>query len=141
MPKSVHLNANAHLIDIWMVETMVEAHAALDLFLKAYGVENVRSVDCLTKYRADLLASHDFPLEHRKHFRTSNPTERAFTTAWHRTNKTEGGLSRQTSLAMTHQLMPSAKRRWRKLDEQDRLPETIKGVEYRNGNTREIKSS
>ncbi len=45
----------------------------------------------------------------------------------------EGCLSRQTALAMTHQLMVSAKKKWRKLDGQDRLPEIIEGIEFRDG--------
>ena len=43
------------------------------------------------------------------------------------------GVSRQTALAMTHQLMLSAKKKWRKLDGQNRLPEIIRGVEFRDG--------
>ena len=34
---------------------------------------------------------------------------------------------------MTHQLMPSAKKKWRKLYGQNRLPEIIQGVEFRDG--------
>jgi hypothetical protein len=48
-------------------------------------------------------------------------------------------LSRQTALAMTHQLMMSAKKKWRKLDGQNRLPEIIQGVEFRDGIKHEMK--
>ena len=48
-------------------------------------------------------------------------------------SKTKGCLSRQTALAMTHQLMLSAKKKWRKLDGQNRLPEIIEGIEFRDG--------
>ena len=36
-------------------------------------------------------------------------------------------LIRQTALAMTYQLMLSAKKKWRKLDGQNRLPNIIQG--------------
>ena len=51
-----------------------------------------------------------FPAEHWKHIRTTNPIESTFATVRHRTTKTKGCLSRQTALAMTHQLMLSAKK-------------------------------
>ena len=95
----------------------------------------------LTEDRADLLAFYDFPAEHWKHIRTSNPIESTFATVRHRTTKTKGCLSRQTALAMTHQLMLSAKKKWRKLDGQNRLPEIIQGVEFRDGIKHEIKAA
>ena len=42
-------------------------------------------------------------------------------------------LSRRTGLAMAFRLMMSAQKKWRNLDGQNRLPEIIKGVEFRDG--------
>jgi hypothetical protein len=42
---------------------------------------------------------------------------------------------------MTHQLMLSAKKKWRKLDGQNRLPEIIQGVEFRDGIKHEIEAA
>ena len=78
---------------------------------------------CLTKDRADLLAFYDFPAGHWKHIRTPNPIESTFATVRHPTTKTRGRLSRQTALAMTHQLMLSARKTWRKPACQTRLPD------------------
>ena len=52
MPKSVQPKAKADLKDIWMAE----ANAAFDFFVEAYGVKYDRTVKCLIKDRADLLA-------------------------------------------------------------------------------------
>ena len=87
------------------------ADVVFDFFVEAYGVKYAktyskwRTVKCLTKDRTDLLASYDFPAEHWKPIRTSNPIKSTFATVRHRTTKTNGCLSRQTALAMTHQLM------------------------------------
>ena len=122
-----------------MAETKAAADTAFGFFVEAYGViyakpcSKWRAVKCLTKDRADLLAFHDFPTEHWKHIRTTNPIESTNPTVRHRTTKTKGCLGRQTALAMTHQLMLSAKKKWRKLDGQNRLPELIQGVEFRDG--------
>ena len=40
-----------------------------------------------------------------------------------------------------HQLMLSAKKKWRKLDAQNRLPEIIQGVEFRDRIKHEIKAA
>ena len=73
-----------------MAETKVEAGVAFDFFIEAYGMKYDRAVKCLTKDRADLLAFYDFPDEHWKHIRTSNPMIRTFATVRHRTTKTNG---------------------------------------------------
>ncbi len=147
LPKSVQPKAKAQLKDIWMAETKAEADIAFDFFVEACGVKYAktwskwRAVKCLTKDRADLLAFCDFPAEHWKHIRTTNLIESTFATVRHRTTKTKGCLSRQTALAMTHQLMLSAKKKWRRLDGQNRLPEIIQGVEFRDGIKHETKAA
>ena len=80
-----------------MAETKAEADTAFDFFVEAYGVKYAPAVKCLTKDRADLLAFYDFPAEHWKHIRTTNPIESTFATVRHRTTKTKGCLSRQTA--------------------------------------------
>ena len=75
-----------------------------------------------------LLTFYDFPAEHWKHIRTTNPIESVFATVRNRTRKTKGCLSRKTALAMVFKLMMSAKKKWRKLSGTNRLPEVIQGV-------------
>jgi len=133
MPKSLQPKAKGHLQDIWMAETKKDAEAAFDFFVDAYGVKYDRAVAKLTKDRDVLLTFYDFPAEHWKHIRTSNPIESTFATVRHRTKKTKGCLSRKTALAMTFRLMMSAKKKWRKLDGAHRLPEIIEGVAFKDG--------
>jgi len=94
---------------------------------------NEKAVAKLVKDRDVLLTFYDFPAEHWKHIRTSNPIESTFATVRHRTKRTKGCLSRKTGLAMAYRLMMSAQKKWRKLDGQKRLPEVIGGVEFRDG--------
>ena len=75
-----------------------------------------------------LLTFYDFPAEHWKHIRTTNPIESVFATVRNRTRKTKGCLSHKTALAMVFKLMMSAKKKWRKLSGTNRLPEVIQGV-------------
>jgi len=132
-PKSMQAKAKAHLHDIWQAETRAAATAAFDFFVDTYGVKWDKAVAKLVRDRDALLSFYDFPAEHWKHIRTSNPIESTFATVRHRTKRTKGCLSRKTGLAMAFKLMMSAQKKWRKLDGQNRLPEIISGVEFRDG--------
>ena len=125
--------AKGHLHDIWQAETRAEAEAAFDFFVETYGVKYDKAVAKLVKDRDVLLAFYDFPAEHWKHIRTSNPIESTFATVRHRTGKTRGCLSRKTGLAMAFRLMMSAQSKWRKLDGANRLPEIIQGIAFEDG--------
>jgi len=133
MPRSVQAKAKAGLQDIWMAETKDEAIAAFDAFVETYGVKYERAVKKLTKDKHVLLTFYDFPAEHWKHIRTTNPIESVFATVRNRTRKTKGCLNRKTALAMVYKLMMSARKKWRKLNSPNRLPEIIQGVEFKDG--------
>ncbi|MDY6816973.1 MAG: IS256 family transposase [Pseudomonadota bacterium] len=133
MPKSLHDKAKTDLQDIWMAETRKEANAAFDLFVETYGVKYEKAVAKLVKDRDELLAFYDFPAEHWKHIRTTNPIESVFATVRNRTRKTRGCLNRKTALAMVFRLMMSARKKWRKISGPNRLPEVIQGVEFKDG--------
>lgn len=133
LPKSLQDKAKSHLHDIWQAETKAEAGAAFDFFVETYGVKYDKAAAKLVKDREALLTFYDYPAEHWKHIRTSNPIESTFATVRHRTKRTKGCLSRRTGLAMAFKLMMSAQGKWRKLDGQNRLPEIIQGIEFRDG--------
>jgi len=133
MPKSVQAKAKGHLHDIWQAETRVDAEAAFNFFVATYGVKYDKAVGKLIKDRDVLPAFYDFPAEHWKHIRTTNPIESTFATVRHRTGKTKGCLSRKTGLAMAFKLMMSAQNKWRKLDGANRMPEIIEGIAFKDG--------
>ena len=133
LPKSVQGKAKGHLQDIWMAETRVDAESAFDFFLQAYSAKYPKAVECLVKDRDRLLTFYDFPAEHWKHVRTSNPIESTFATVRLRTTKTKGCLSRNTALAMVFKLLLSARRKWRRLNGSNHLAEVIQGVTFKDG--------
>jgi len=133
MPKSVQAKAKGHLHDIWQAETRADAENAFDFFIATYGVKYDKAVGKLIKDRDVLLTFYDFPAEHWKHIRTTNPIESTFATVRHRTGKTKGCLNRKTGLAMAFKLMMSAQEKWRKLDGANRMPEIIQGIAFKDG--------
>ena len=80
LPKSLQAKAKGHLQDIWLAETKDRAEKAFDFFLEAYGAKYDKATACLAKDRAVLLTFYDFPAEHWKHLRTTNPIESTFAT-------------------------------------------------------------
>ncbi len=133
LPKSLQTKAKAHLQEIWMAETRKKAEAAFDFFEAAYGAKYDKAVACLEKDRDALLSFYDFPAEHWKHLRTTNPIESTFATVRLRTTKTKGCLSRTTALIMVFKLCQSASKKWRRLDGSNQLAEIIRGVKFKDG--------
>ena len=85
------------------------------------------------KDREALLAFYDFPAEHWKHLRTTNPIESTFATIRHRTVRAKGCLSNKTALALVFKLAQAAEKSWRRLDGHHHLPKVIRGVTFTNG--------
>jgi putative transposase len=106
---------------------------AFEAFAETYEVKYEKAVDCLTKDRAVLLAFYDFPAEHWKHLRTTNPIESTFATVRHRTIRSKGCLSDKTALAMVFKLVEAAPKSWRRLDGHNQLPKVIQGVKFTDG--------
>jgi len=133
LPPSLQGKAKQDLHRIYEAANRQEAEDAFDRFLAKYGSKYDKAVSCLAKDREALLTFYDFPAEHWKHIRTSNPIESTFATVRLRTSKTKGCLSRQTALAMVFKLAKSAERHWRRLDGSERLAQVIEGVRFRDG--------
>ena len=133
LPKSLQGKAKRALQDIWMAETRNDAELAFDTFVELYGVKYDKAVECLTKDRDVLLAFYDFPAEHWKHLRTTNPIESAFATVRHRTKRSKGCLSNKTALAMTFKLAQAAETSWHRLRGYNQLPKIIMGVKFNDG--------
>lgn len=106
---------------------------ATPTFIETYELKYEKAADCLKKDRDALLAYYDFPDEHWKHLRTSNPITSTFATVRHRTIRSKGCLSNKTALAMIFKLVEGAKKSWRRLDGHSQLPKIIQGVKLIDG--------
>ena len=133
LPQRLRPHAKERLHDIWMAETRAAANQAFDLFLETYGAKYPKACECLAKDREELLAFYDFPAEHWKHLRTTNPIESVFATVRLRHRRTKGNGSRTRCLAMVHQLMLSASKRWRLLNGYELLTDIIQNVQFIDG--------
>lgn len=133
LPKTSHAKAKSMIHEIWMAEDKKTALAALDDFVDTYSLKYQKATNCLLKDREELLTFYNFPAEHCKPMRTTNPIESTFATARHRTKRCKGCFSRKTILTMVFKLCQSAQENWIRLYGFNRLADVINGVKFVDG--------
>lgn len=133
LPRSVQPRAKAALHEIWQAETRDQANAAFDHFLEKYAAKYAAACECLQKDRDVLLTFYDFPAEHWRHLRTTNPIESTFATIRLRHRRTKGNGTRRTSLAMMFKLAQSAQKRWRRLNGHVQITQLLEGKTFQDG--------
>jgi len=133
LPKSIQAKAKQKLHQIWMASAKNEAQKHFDDFIKIYEAKYPKATKCLQKDRDVLLTFYDFPAEHWRHIRTTNPIESTFATVRLRTAKVRNCFSSKTVMTMAFQLCLCAQKRWIRLHHPKKLAEVIKGVQFVNG--------
>ena len=133
MPKSVQPKAKADLHEIWQAETREQANAAFDHFLEKYAAKYEAACECLKKDRDVLLTFYDFPAEHWRHLRTTNPIESTFATIRLRHRRTKGNGTRRASLTMMFKLAQSAQKGWRRLNGHALILPLLQGKQFKDG--------
>jgi putative transposase len=133
LPKSIHAKAKEKLQQIWMSESKKEAEKCFDAFITIYEAKYPKATKCLEKDREILLNFYDFPAEHWRHIRTTNPIESTFATIRLRTAKVRSCFSSITVVTMAFQLCRCAQKRWIKLHHPEILSKVIEGVKFVDG--------
>ena len=87
----------------------------------------------LDKDSTQLTAFFDFPAEHWRHLRTTNPIESSFATVKLRTRVTKGAGSKTAALAMAYKLLDAAQERWRRFNGHDLIAEVLDGATFKDG--------
>ena len=80
-----------------------------------------------------LTAFYDFPAEHWRHLRTTNPIESSFATVKLRTNVTKGAGSKKAALAMAYKLLDAAQDRWRRFNGHELVADVLDGAKFKDG--------
>ena len=133
MPKSVHRRAKAAIREITEAEDKAHARRAVKAFSEEFGVKWPKAVERITSDEEALLRYFDYPAEHWRHLRTTNPIESPFATVRARSRLTKGPGSRDAGLAMIYKLLESAEGRWRKLNGHHLVALVRAGAKFENG--------
>jgi putative transposase len=133
LPKKVQPSAKRLIHAMQEAPTKADALAAYREFLALYEAKYPKACQCLRKDEDVLFTFYDFPAEHWRHIRTTNPIESTFATVRHRSRQTKGCGSRAATLAMVFKLALEAQKTWRKLNGYDLIAEVIRGVRFQDG--------
>ena len=133
LPKSLQPRAKRALHEIMKAETRAAAEREIARFAQEYGAKYPKAVASLTTDQARLLTYFDYPAEHWKHLRTTNPIESTFATVRLREGVTKGAGSRTAGLAMAFKLLQVAQGHWRRLDGAELVPLVRAGVVFTDG--------
>jgi transposase-like protein len=133
LPKSLQAKAKEKLHEIWMAPDKAEAQNHFDDFISIYEDKYPKAAECLQKDREVLLTFYDFPAEHWRHIRTTNPIESTFSTVRLRTAKVRSCFSSKTVVTMAFKLCQCAQKRWQRLYGYRKLGKVIQGLTFVNG--------
>jgi len=133
LPKSIHRRAKGAIKEIICAEDKKHAEAAIEAFADEFGKKWPKAVKKIVDDREALLTFYDYPAEHWRHLRTTNPIESTFAPVRARTDITKGPGSRQAGLAMIYKLMEAAEGRWRKLTGAHLVALVRAGARFENG--------
>ena len=110
LPKRLQPRAKGLLGEIIEAPTRKDAKQALEVFREEYGAKYPKALAKLDRDWTPLTAFYDYPAEHWRHLRTTNPIESSFATVRLRTRVTKGAGSKTAALAMAYKLLESAPR-------------------------------
>ncbi len=133
MPKKVQPSAKHLIQEMYMSPTRSQALEAYEEFLTLYGAKYPKACECLRKDEDVLFSFYDFPAEHWRHIRTTNPIESTFATIRHRSRQTKGCGSRAATLAMVFKLAREAEKSWRRLNGCELIAQVIRGARFADG--------
>jgi len=133
LPKRVQPQAKRILHEIVEAATRQDASRAIDGFVAEFEAKWPKAAGKLTKDRDQLLAFYDFPAEHWRHLRSTNPIESSFATVKLRTRVTKGAGSKDAALAMAYKLLDAAQDRWRMINGAELVTQLLDGAMFKDG--------
>jgi putative transposase len=133
LPKRVQPQAKRMLHETVEAATRQDASRAIDAFVAEFEPKWPKAAAKLTKDRDHLLTFYDFPAEHWRHLRTTNPIESSFATVKLRTRVTKGAGSKDAALAMAYKLLDAAQDRWRMFNGAELVKELLDGARFNDG--------
>ena len=134
LPKRLQPGAKKLLHEMVEAPTRADARQALERFRERVrrqvpqGGREARHATGST-----LTAFYDFPAEHWRHLRTTNPIESSFATVKLRTRVTKGAGSKKAALAMAYKLLDAAQERWRRFNGHELVADVLAGAKFKDG--------
>ncbi len=125
LPKREHEEAVSRLRAIYLAEDSEEAERLAKLLIKDWRrfAETEKAAACLELALKRLLTFFEFPAEHARHLRTTNPIESVFATIRLRTKPMKRFRSIKSGVHLVFKLLERAKTGWRGIGHPEKLKE------------------
>ena len=133
LPKRLQPRAKTLLHEMAEAPTRADARQALERFRSEFEPKYPKALAKLDRDWEALTAFFDFPAEHWRHLRTTNPIESSFATVKLRTRVTKGAGSKQAALAMAYKLLDAAQERWRRFNGHALVADVLNDVKFKDG--------
>ena len=133
LPKRLQPRAKNLLHEMAEAPSRADARNALERFRVEFDAKYPKAVAKLDKDWDALTAFYDFPAEHWRHLRTTNPIESSFATVKLRTKVTKGAGSKKAALAMAYKLLDAAQERWRRVNGHELVSDVLDGAKFKDG--------
>jgi len=132
LPRAQQAVAHDDLARVYNAPTRAEAVGRIVYFADRYRAYPP-AVRCLLENQEDLLSYFDFPKEHWRHLKTSNPVESPFMAVKSRVRRAKRLQRHWSALGLVHQLLKDQQTRWHRLDSPELAATVIAGAKYRDG--------
>ena len=132
LPRAKQTPAHEELKRIYSAATRKEAVGRIVRFCDRYRADPP-AVKCLLENQADLLSFFDFPKEHWRHIKTTNPIESPFSAVKSRVRRAKRMMQHWSALGLMFQLMQDQQTRWHRLNAPELVAAVVAGAKYRDG--------
>jgi transposase-like protein len=133
LPKRLQPRAKSLLHEMAEAPTRADARKARERFREEFDAKYPKAVSKLDKDWEQLTTFYDFPAEHWRHLRSTNPIESSFATVKLRTRVTKGAGSKKAALAMAYKLLDAAQERWRRFNGHELVTDVLDGIRFKDG--------
>jgi transposase-like protein len=132
LPRAKQARARKSLQRIYNAATRAEAKAGIARFAESYRAYPP-AVRCLVENQDDLMGYFDFPREHWRHLKTTNPIESPFSAVKSRVLRAKRMMQHWSALGLVFKLMQDQQTRWHRLDAPELVAAVVAGAKYRDG--------
>jgi transposase-like protein len=133
LPTRLQPRAKTLLHEMAEAPTRADATAARERFRAEFDAKYPKATEKLDRDWKHLTAFYDFPAEHWRHLRTTNPIESSFATVKLRTRVTKGAGSKKAALTMAYKLLIAAQQRWRRFNGHELVADVLNDMKFKDG--------
>jgi transposase-like protein len=124
LPKAEHREAVERLRAVYLATDGEAARYLAEKLIRDWRVAGYqRAADCLLTALQNLLTFFEFPIEHARHLRTTNPIESPFATIRLRTNAARRFRTARSGLHLVFKLLERCQKGWQRISHAEKLKE------------------